>query len=210
MMKNAGKSNQKSDQLRAEGNELYSRRSFFDAMVKYNESLCCAESDSENLGLAYANRSAVFFEMKLYGKCLNNIKLARENRYPEQNLDVLKKREEKCTEAMKQQKDQNAAQIVFRLSQPENEKLPYVAECLELKNNKQFGRHIVTNRPLKVGDILAIEEPFCKVVQENFIHQKCTVCLNENLLDLIPCQGCAKGLWAYSKHLNFFFMDFLF
>jgi SET and MYND domain-containing protein 4 len=194
MMKNAGKSNQKSDQFRAKGNEFYARRSFFDAMVKYNESLCCAESGTQNLGLAYANRSAVFFEIKLYDKCLNNIKLARQNHYPEKNFDILKKREEKCTEAMKQQKDQNSAQNVFRLSQPANKTLPFVAECLELKNSKQFGRHIVTNRPLKVGDILAIEEPFCKVVHENFIHQKCSLCMNENLLDLLPCQGCAKGL----------------
>jgi SET and MYND domain-containing protein 4 len=193
-MKNVVKSNQKSDQLRSEGNEFYARKCFFDAMTKYNESLCYAEIDSENLGLAYANKSAVYFEMKIYDKCLNNVKLARENHYPEKNLDVLKRREEKCIEAIKQQRDENTVQNFFKLSQPENKKLPFVADCLKLKSDKKFGRHIVTDRPLKVGDILTIEEPFCKIVQEKFVYQRCAGCFRENLMDLIPCQGCKKGL----------------
>lgn len=185
-----GKSNQKSDQLRAEGNQFYAQKDFFDALLKYNESLCFAEPETENLGLAYANRSAVYFEMKLYDKCMMNVKLARDNHY--KNHEILNKREEKCAEMMKSQKVENSVENVFKLSHLENKNLRFIADCLEMKNDKKFGRHIVTNRALKVGDILAIEEPFCKIVQERFIHQRCAGCFKDNLLDLLPCSGCKK------------------
>ena len=199
------KSNQKSDETRTEGNEKFSHRSFFDAMAKYNESLCFAEPGTANLGLAYANRSAVYFENKLYEKCIKNIKLARENHYPEKNLEVLKKREDKSTEAMKRQRDESTTPVrsPLKLTGPANKNIPFISDCLELKSDKKFGRYIVTNRYLKVGDVLAIEEPFSKILKGKFIYQRCASCFKDNLLDLIPCRGCIKGLLYLSKfHAN--------
>lgn len=191
------KSNATADSLRIEGNELFSRKSYHDAMVKYNESLCHAEPSSEILGLAYANRSAVYFEMKLFQNCLRNITLAKQIKCPEVTVEMLKKREAKCLAVLQQsnRKESNNAntQNSLDLSYPSHKKLSFMVDCLELRRNDKYGRHIVTNKCLKVGDIVAVEEPFCKIVLTAFIHQICTWCFKSNAMDLIPCRGCTKG-----------------
>lgn len=195
------KSNAKSNELRTEGNKFYSERKFYDALIKYNESLCFAEVESETFGLAYANRSAVFFEMKLYDKCLRNIELAKQNHYPEKNFEILDKREEKCKELEKTQPKKSPWNF-FKLSHPANKKIPFIIDCLEVKSDEKYGRHIITNRALKVGDILSIEKPFCGVLlSESNLHkiphanifQRCSYCLKENALNLMPCKTCCKG-----------------
>ncbi len=194
------KSNTKSDSLRREGNELFYRKSYYNAMVKYNESLCFAEPTSEMLGQAYANRSALYFEMKLFDNCVKNISAAKRNKYPEKNIEILNKREAKCLTVLKQSNGENinASDMIqfFKLSYPSHKKLPFVAECLELRHDDKYGRHIVTNKNLKVGDIVAIEEPFCKIIQNEFVYQMCSWCFQSNLLDLRPCSSCTKGVFG--------------
>lgn len=47
---------------------------YITAVAKYNENLCQVES-TLRLALAYANRSAVCFELQMYSTCLQNIEL---------------------------------------------------------------------------------------------------------------------------------------
>lgn len=187
----ASKCNEKSGIFRAEGNRFYAQKMFYEALQKYNESLCLATPESENIGLSYANRSAVYLELKLPDRCLANIELARQNHYPERNLEILKKREDKCRQIVRVQKAET--KDFPKLSGSSRKELPFVAECLKLKSDEKFGRHIVTNQPLRVGDIVAIEEPFCTIIHESFIHQKCIGCFKDNLFDLIPCRTCSRG-----------------
>jgi SET and MYND domain-containing protein 4 len=203
-----GKCAAESEKLKSEANRFYVQKKFHDALLKYNESLCFAEAESENLGLAYANRSAVYFEMKLYDKCLTNVKLARANGYPEKNLEILKKREEKCIEAIKQRRTETKATDAlsfFKLSHPRNKKLPFVSDCLQLNIDKKYGKHIVTNRALNVGDVVAIDTPKFKVIKadsrystcfESNVLQRCGNCLKDNLLSLIPCTSCCKTMYC--------------
>lgn len=187
---------------RAAGNKFYFERSFFDALVKYNESLCYAETDSESIGLAFANKSAVYFEMKLIERCLRNIELAKANKYPEKNFSILDKRAEKCKGLVAVPEDESPFNFI-KLSYEANPKLPFVSNCLELKKSDKFGRCIVTNRDLKVGDVVAIEKPYFRIIksdsryescQETNRFQRCAYCLKDNLLDLIPCENCSSGL----------------
>lgn len=199
------KSNEKAEAARSEGNKLYIDRSFFDALVKYNESLCHAINGSEAVGLAFANRSAVYFEMKLFEKCMKNIVLAKENHYPEKNFEILDKRLAKCAEHIKAGVDVRVDDDPFdfiRLSHDANPKLPFVANCLELKRSEKFGRYIITKVDLKVGDIVAIEKPHFKIIKSDSRYegcvelnryQRCTFCLKDNLMDLIPCDGCTSS-----------------
>lgn len=196
------KSNEKSETLRNEGNKLYSERKFFEALLKYNESLCYAEADSENLGFAYANKSAVFFEMKLYERCIANINAARKNRYPEKNFEVLKNRENKCNQLMQQQEKFPNPWNFFKLSYPANKKHPTVVNCLQVESSQKFGRFVTTNRDLKVGDILSIEQPYCSIllseskfveIPKSNIYQRCSNCLKDNSMDLLPCETCCHG-----------------
>ena len=197
------KSSESADSSRAEGNKYYCERSFFDALVKYNESLCYAPEESEAIGLAYANRSAVYFEMKLYEKCLKNIELAKLNGYPEKNFHILDKRIQKCHELTNEQQQVTENPFEFvKLSYKANPRLPFVVNCLELRQSDVFGRYIVTTQDLNVGDILAIEEPHFKIIKsdsrydscpEMNKYQRCSVCLKDNLMDLIPCPYCISS-----------------
>lgn len=196
------KSDQKAEELRSEGNAKYSEKKFFEALIKYNESLCNASHGSENLGLAFANRSAVYLEMKLIERSLRNIELAKLHNYPTKNLELLAKREEKCRNLMKQQEKPADPWTFFKLSSKTNKKLPFVVDSLELRVNEKYGKHIVTNQKFKAGDILAIEKPFCSVLisESRFVavdttnkFQRCANCLKDNQLDLIPCSECCEG-----------------
>lgn len=57
------KDNRKSIELRTQGNEKFRSKDWMTAMKFYNRSLCSAETGSENIALAYSNRSACFFPL---------------------------------------------------------------------------------------------------------------------------------------------------
>lgn len=201
------KCNEKAVACRAYGNKFYNARNFHKALLKYNESLCLAVPGSENVGLAYANRSAVYLEMKLFDRCWENIEMAKRNNYPLHDFEILKKREEKCQASTKT--ETKTAGNFLKLSHPANKKVPFVIENLEAKEDPKYGRYIVTNKSLRVGDIIAIEKPFGSVLlsQSNFgeipesnIFQRCTNCLKDNALDLIPCSFCCTGLISNYFH----------
>jgi hypothetical protein len=106
-----------------------------------------------------------------YEEALENIELARAHKCPKRKLAKLKIREEKCLEKMlqgsptkdKYQHHEKIRSEIFATKLPGNQKMPnYIANCLEVQNSPKFGRQIVTNRDLKVGTVVAIEEPFVK------------------------------------------------
>lgn len=199
------KSNQKSNISRQEGNEFYKNRQFTQALSKYNQSLCFSEKNSENLGLAYANRSAVYFEMKLFEKCLQNIDTAIAHFYPKENKHILETRRAKCLELMNVDQKRKTENL-FKLSLPINSKIPFLAKNLELRNDKKFGRHIITTSDVSVGDVVAVDKPFCCVpisesqfvnVPEDNIYQRCNNCLKINHLNLYPCEDCCYGKYFF-------------
>lgn len=78
----------------------------------------------------------------------------------------------------------------FKLSYPANEKIPYVVDCIELQKSKSFGRHLITNRALKTGNIICIEEPFHKFINNSARFSHCANCLKSEKLNLFPCLEC--------------------
>jgi len=180
--------------LRNEGNVLYHQRKFYEALLKYNESLCYAENGSQNVAFAYANRSAVYFEMKHFQEAQLNIRLALEFKYPPEKRHVLTERLEKA--ACKTKIDEPDVPLEhFKLSYPDHKTLPNIAECLELATDEKYGRHIITNRDLKPGDVLVIEEAFLTTkylktrerTTKEICYQFCSHCLNVNKMSLMPC-----------------------
>lgn len=181
------KSNNESTAFRKEGNVFYSSKRFLEALTCYNKSLCYAEAGSINIAIGFANRSAIYLEEQKYQKCLENINLARKHGY----LDYkkLKTREEKCLAA---QRSLNAKPSLdpwsfFKLSYPPNEKIPYIANCLEIRQSDAMGRCIFTNRDLKTGDVIAIEKSHMKYLLSSERYRFCSHCLQSNFLSLLPC-----------------------
>lgn len=182
------KDNVAADKYRNEGNAFFRQSKFYEALISYNKSLCHAAPKSDQLGLAYANRSAVYLKLKQFDKSLNNIQLARYNRYP--NEAKLQEREKKCMEQLKirqPKSTKNDPWTHFKLSYPANKKIPFIVECLEVRKNEKYGRYIVTNRNLNPGDVIAIEEPIFKAHNTSALYSNCVCCFKSNMLNLIPC-----------------------
>lgn len=195
------------ERLRNEGNYKYSQGKFYDALESYNQSLCFARTGSVLISMAYGNRSAVYFMAREFEKCLENIKLARDSNYPPDKLDQLIVREGKCRKFLKHRKlsvDSDPWNF-FKLSYPPNEKLPFMANCLELRNDETYGRHIITKQSLKPGDIIVIEETPFKALEEFGTFIRCANCFKSNKMSLIPMDGCANGKESaqlFRVHLN--------
>jgi SET and MYND domain-containing protein 4 len=183
--------------FRLQGNREFLKRNFFESLLCYNKSLCLAVNP-ETASLAYANRAAVYLTLKLYDHCLNNIKLARKN-YPKELEKKLDEREEKCLKeylAQLKKKPNSSAtsnEDFLQLSYPANPKLPFAADCLELREDSKFGRHIVTNRNLQAGDIVALTPNIYNVIERPAKFHHCSFCLRSNDMDLLPCPECPRG-----------------
>lgn len=187
------KCNASSDKFRDEGNSLFRNGEFFEALVSLNKSLCYAEMGGQQIPLAYASRSAVYFENKNYEKCLENINLAKESGCSKENAKLLSEREEECKGKIKSAQIKTFAdrRNFFKLSRDANPKIPYVANCLTLRESEKFGRYIVTTSDLSPGDVIAVEEPFYKFIDKESRFSRCTYCLKTNKLSLIPCLACS-------------------
>lgn len=187
------------DEYRNEGNLFFGVKKYVAALLCYNKSLLYSPPCSESLGLAYANRSAAYYKMELYDHSLINIQLARENKYPIQSMDKLDVREQKCLEMINDSscshRDMSEAvgKEFFKLSYTENKKIPFIVGCLELEKSPSFGRYITTKIPLHAGDIIAIEEPFCKILLPESRYKFCANCFSDNFHNLIPCLECTAG-----------------
>lgn len=184
------KSDEMATKHRLRGNELFRDRKYFQALCAYNESLCFARPDSEAIGLGFANRSAVFLEIGEFGRCRKNIELAKRFKYPEKNFYKLDKREQSCPETNNLKPEECDS---LHLTLKPNRKYPFIADCLKMKRNVNFGRHIVTNSELKTGEVIAIEPSFSALLLPSCLAKRCTNCLGQFQLDLLPCPRCTSG-----------------
>lgn len=174
------KSNIISDTVREKGYKCFIKKEYFEALSLYNEALRYAEINSEQLGLAYANRSAVFVKTKLYKACMENIKLARENNFPIENLAKLTTRENECKAFLNAPMEETWNDF-FKLSYQPNPNFPFLADCLELKKHER-GMFLSTKRDLKAGDIIGITEPIFRIPIGTVY--RCNYCLADQFMNL--------------------------
>lgn len=200
------KNNLKSNKLREEAERYLSGNKDVSTLQRalelYNESICYAEQANEEcLAVLYARRAFVYFELKEYEICLENISLAEANSRPE-NLSVeLKKLRTESLQLLqnsnKQKKKEKKSGI--RLNVESHERMPFASSCLELKADSVQGRYLSTNEDLEPGSLLIVESPFEKVLSADCIYQRCSNCLDKNSLNLIPCPNCTKAMFCSDK-----------
>ncbi|XP_050067145.1 SET and MYND domain-containing protein 4 [Anopheles maculipalpis] len=196
------KDNAKARTLRAKGNEMFHPKvkRYIEALKCYNESIAFSQKGTEDRAIAYANRSMICYELHRYEECLENIRLARDSNYPERFSHKLVKREEAVRKVLlatkDDRKDTKANGPIPKLSYNTRETLPQVAECLELCESDKFGRYVVTNRKLKAGDVVIIEQPFCRLLLDVYRCIRCDFCLKESIFTLIPCESCTVAMYC--------------
>jgi hypothetical protein len=154
-------------------------------------------------------------EIKQYNKCMQNIDYAIKTGYPEDKMPKLLERKAKCEQAMKVVVEKkNEVKIKLKLTRPANPKLPYLADCLELRNDQKYGNHIVTTQQLQPGDVIATEDFFYYSltkrddlserfqINNKVYYQFCAHCYNSNLLNLFPCTSCTITMYCSEKCQN--------
>lgn len=184
--------------LRQEGNALFAKKKWHQAMDKYNRSLCYAESDSGNVAFAYANRSSCYLRMKMYDKCLIDIELAKKANYPKHLNHKLEKRVMECKESKEDSSpaDSNEA----KLSYESHKDCPGMASNLRIVSDSKYGRGVVTTKDIDVGETVVLEKMY---FGESYVrkYETCTVCLKSNI-NLVPCGTCTFALRCYDVCKN--------
>lgn len=106
------KSSALSLKFRNEGNAAYCQKNDSKAIVFYTRSISVALPDSEELAIAFANRSAVLFRRKDYVHCFVDIKRALNGKYPESMRPKLAIRKKRCIQKIEKQNDRNKLWLV--------------------------------------------------------------------------------------------------
>ncbi len=188
------KNNEHSTALRNAGNEKFREEKWEEAMSYYNWSLCFAENGSENVALAIANRSACFFNMKMYDKVLVDIELAKKSNVPER-LHVKLDQRKRDSENMKKMQSRQF-EWTPKLSYPANKNWPCVADVVEIKRNDVFGRHMIAKCDIPAGKIILLEEYFMMIKSNN--EPSCYSCFR-NKANFIACEKCSVAMFCSTK-----------
>lgn len=169
--------------------ELNGSGKVYEALVSLNKSLCCAEPGTEEISRVFEARAEIFFEVRQFEKCLRNISAARKH---ESSVDrsLLDELEEKCKKNNEVIEDDLTNFI--KLSHPENKKIPFLIENLQLCESEEFGRFIISDRDLRAGDVIAFEETEFVIFSPKSIYTRCFNCLRSNMLDLTPSSASGK------------------
>uniref|UniRef100_A0A182RXM2 SET domain-containing protein n=1 Tax=Anopheles funestus TaxID=62324 RepID=A0A182RXM2_ANOFN len=195
--------------FRTKGNEYFhpTRTDRLGVATKYyNHSIAHAEKGSEERAIAYANRSFVCLQYERYEECLVNIRLARESNCPERLMEKLNRREAAALDGLLKPHTDTGIEREdvdeLKLSYNSHKNVPQMVECLELHRNERFGRHMVTTRKLKAGDILMIEKPFATMLYDDAKLTRCAHCHDIKPLILIPCEGCTMAMYCSEECLS--------
>lgn len=177
---------------RKKGNEFFAEREWSSAMEMYNESLCYAEQGSPNISLAYGNRSACFLHLKLYGKCLADIELAKQTGYPSNMMPKLEQRKAECLKHMKS--NMKSDEYQYKLSYEPNKKYPCMANVLKIEQDDDGKYSVIAKKDLDTFETVLFEDLFSKFLYARF-GMKCNICLKSNA-NLVPCENCTIAMFC--------------
>lgn len=186
------KTNQLSVIYRENGNSKFMQRNWMEALELYNQSLCYAEIGSENVSMAYGNRSACFYHMQMYQKCLQDISLARNAKYPERLMTKLDKRETDCLELIESTGHND--DFVPNLSFDADPNFSGMANVLQIQRNDTFGRYITANKDIDVGQTVLVEEAF--LLSAASTKTKCCHTCAKASMSFIACNQCTYAMFC--------------
>lgn len=177
---------------RREGNALFGQREWSEAMERYNESLCFAAQGSKNVGWAYANRSACFFNMKKYKECLVDIELAKSGGYSDCLIPKLDERKIECLKRIEE--DPQSSQPTVKLSFEPHKDFPCMANVLEIKRSGNGNYAVVAKEDIGERQTIMIDKPYLSYLYKRY-GSKCSICLKDET-NLVPCKKCAIAMFC--------------
>ncbi|XP_022916477.1 SET and MYND domain-containing protein 4 [Onthophagus taurus] len=184
-------------QYRVQGNTEFNETNYQLALMFYTKSIAFATNNSKALGLAYANRSVVLLRKDFYAQCLKDIDRALNNQYPEDLAYKLELRRSKCKKPPRQQTELSYYNPPPIIEHP-NQLINCASSSIKINKSEELGRHVLAVKNIPIGDVIAVEEPYSKLLLKDFIYSYCSNCL-ELCYDLIPCDGCIYALFCSEK-----------
>lgn len=79
-----------------------------------------------------------------------------------------------------------------------NPKIPCASNALAIKYNEKYGKHVVTTRNVRVGEILIVEKPYLLVLKPEDVYTHCSHCLQVAWAS-IPCEHCVSAMFCSQK-----------
>ncbi|XP_031635017.1 uncharacterized protein LOC116348245 [Contarinia nasturtii] len=174
------------------GNKFFKQEKWADAMEMYNASLRYAENGSENISLAYANRSNCFLKLKRYNECLVDIQLAKEARYPPESIEKLNRREEECLKHITDGAESTKYEAILDFEP--DEKFPCMANVLEIKNDSDGDLRLFAKDKIDVGQTIVVEKALINYIYSRY-SWRCDVCLKE-YANFVPCDKCVFAMFC--------------
>ena len=196
-----GKNNVEAEKFKVLGNDFYGKRKFEDAIFAYNSGLQYAEPGTKTESVLYANRSAVYFELKLHLDVLLNIEKALESgKYPVDLLPKLMQRQQNSSNFLASGYD--VPWVDWKtynypvLCSPEMKMYPFVADCVELDSTANMGQGLFAKRDLKPGEIIMCEDATAHWIRQDKTNKMCYNCTGHDVYNLWPCKGCSVAMYC--------------
>lgn len=177
---------------RIAGNEMFVQKKCYEAMKQYNMALCFAIHGSEEMALIYGNRSACFFELKMFDKCLIDIELAKKAKFPQHLMDKLNKRKADADESIA--KGLSVTGYDPKLSYDASEQTPVMASAVKIDIDEHHSRRVIATKDLSVGEII-LAEPLYVGQSIGGEYTSCTICLKD-FENLLPCEKCIRAMFC--------------
>lgn len=177
---------------RQEGNTLFSAGDVMGAIRLYNESLCFAPEGSKHISLAYANRSASFFHLNMFEKCLKDIELAEKFDYPKELMPKLNQRKAECVKYFVN--GENRKKLEVKLDFEADDKFSCMANVLRTERNVDGNYSTVAKEYIDIGKVVVVEKAFVNCLYNNQL-ALCSHCLKWNT-NLMPCNKCTNAMFC--------------
>uniref|UniRef100_A0A1Q3EVD4 SET domain-containing protein n=1 Tax=Culex tarsalis TaxID=7177 RepID=A0A1Q3EVD4_CULTA len=179
------------------GNRAFSNLQFNAALVEFNRSICFADNRSEQLGLGYGCRSALYYEAGEYEFALYNIDLARKHNYPVKLLPKLLAREVSCRDRIAEGHSKGtASNATLDINVDANPSIPFVANGISMAQYDGMGRGLVAVHDFNTGDVILNEPAELCFGSFERSYTNCAHCGAEFRSSLIPCPGCVSYMYC--------------
>lgn len=169
------------------------KRNWTKAFQFYQKCLCYAPANSRYIGTAYAYRAAIFSKLGLFARELIDLDMADKSPCPAWlTVEELEINRRICVGKLKL--DCEPIRSTIQLDYKPHAFNPNMAEVVKITQNEQFGRHIIADVDIPVGQAISVE-PFFAFSSTNEPHFQCQTCLKQQQ-NFIACKDCTDVVFC--------------
>lgn len=180
--------------LRDEAGKFYNDSSYLESLLYLNKSLCVGIVGTDEYNMTIIGRSLICVFIDADVAALKNVEYLKIGKYPpdtKHHVDnVIKKSTRSLANAVKGDASEllNTPLYNFFYERPSNSPKIKVLSPLIITEG-----YFTTTKNIKMGDIIAIEQPFFGASFGDSANMNCANCMKFSTFTLIPCDGCTTS-----------------